>query len=1227
MNFSTGKQVAAIDYLIATIPEPWRNVIDRLCALLHPWTKKEVSFSDQGQDVQTSLIHLITIVNVIPQSIPYLLSNRFKWDNAFVDSSNPNTLSMPLALEKTEQREISFFEYLLLGIFVHQPKLVEQLIMDILSKTSMICVPSSSGDKPVTLNVIWTLEIWKLLDRSLKTLASCLKERPCLSLASIASNYVKLVSLLEPFLLSALQKRPQSEKRVIGGIIEGIAQNICLIYEELCLRNPEFNSEAIDFSSAKRMISVLYQLVHGLNEDAVKTFIKSNASFIYSNMLELQSIKISTSNDSLDNLKLINAPIVSNEKAVQASQSSSTQPQEFSRFIIAKREAHGGYYNLLDSGILSVQSPEIAACEQSHKNLCQISGFSLQTDIIGPFCNSFLGFNNVKHNYGLLTAYFEKFKSDAQLNHQQLAETLAQKLKSIVTEELLLNSEKEEEKEKESNTAEREKAVSELKKFAENLKKLVPINTANTNPPTQCSVTGDPILKIEEEKKEQISAQELSLNSARFIPTSLEASPTLDREPDELQYSGVEENEDEAALDAKFLSNKAILEEACALTIKLQKQLLEGLLVLDLKYFLPNIDVSQTEIRRERKRYVIGFAKGLKYYTRKVFIHYLPPALKSFFITPKNDLPGFHPKLRDEIVKLIKERNLIREDQLVKFEFAQPLSRTVSTRENSCIGSKAPSNVVTNATPVAEDSGPLNEAQAVKDCLKFYENESKVELALDMVTWLRLTDSQLEKFVLNAVTKRADPAIYSQILLNPLNHVKFMASLLELFEDSSLTKLQALLHAFAVTDKVSYLQVCKNILAILRSNISQFDISLRLPTGFIKKFVLPRLATKHSKEEVFLQNGLHRVLTISLQIDDTLAADTFESLATNLGQATRVHVLKDPSPLFHNQLQHHVFSLEFVEVIWEAILKWAKRSSLSPQQEKVLKLLVQDHVFCEAFKNPILNFILSLVGPANETLVECIAEFKAASMKAARSNALNKISESNEVQSLFVLIGLICDSTLSNFNGITGRKSFNDKNEISKGKLFKSVTLLDALVKGLSVTKVRDFVVHGFEIIDYTSSIEKTNPRKIRNVLPLFKFLVDLKAAVILVQEIAIPFREAIQPTDFESLSLAAHDPDLSRYVSRDIVELTELSTLKKSYSQLKNSDEKIRFDEVYAHCILSMKPTIIELFKTIPKCTAHTIFHLKFNLMEDLSAKEAAAGIRLNLSQNRKILTHILIP
>ena len=250
------------------------------------------------------------------------------------------------------------------------------------------------------------------------------------------------------------------------------------------------------------------------------------------------------------------------------------------------------------------------------------------------------------------------------------------------------------------------------------------------------------------------------------------------------------------------------------------------------------IPLSIDKITQKRKEFLNHHVLALLPVQRKLFVEFLPAFLKEQLDLELLNESLFHPQLKQHLMNIIHENKMLKQDSNEIFDL---LNSTLAVHRRSLEKEEEELSVDNFAMTKAlsKDNFTLTEEHRIKfeaDNVSFINSEAQIQKAFCAITWLYQEDKEFEILLINALAKnKIDLQIYNQMLTNPLNQLRFLASILSIIEDNTLERFEKLIRAHSKKVKVTFNEVCSNALSFLTAESFSFEErSLRIPSSYLQ---------------------------------------------------------------------------------------------------------------------------------------------------------------------------------------------------------------------------------------------------------------------------------------------------------------------------------------------------------------------------------------------------------
>lgn len=1180
------------------------------------------SMIQENEQLSWCLSHIITIIDTHFYMIPYLLKKRVLLNEKSIDmrQSSENFQS--------DRPELYFLELILTVAFTYQPLLVESLIQVLIKNGEYIFAPSSAEtEKPVNFSSLISLEILIIVGKALKHTLAEFNKNPAKMPIYTFNNYFKLLQALTRQISSGIKKLPGTVKNDFKVVIEDISGIIYLIFCELLFKNDKIKIQMINFKLLMMSLQTLFEAAYGFNTAAQMNWKKQHA-FILTKLDVLHSLEEPQNclKNNPSNLvfyfKHDRIPAEGIEK--KSNFSLSTKRLNWSGF---DGRSESNYYETFDDA------------DESLGNLPDVSK-QIKENI------------NRKMRFITTAEYMEDFYSS--LGGDSPPGDLANSVDNIESKLLPFVKEKQFPT---SSEGKNQKAQPVEEKNGEEEIKIESIELSGVTK----SLPSEPQDKVIVD----------SLN----VPTEIEAEkknvPSEISFSDKLNISLYEEI-------FEMGKDRDVLEVHCQEVCHLQKRFFERLLTFEARYYLNAIVLQLEVIMEARRDFLKEFLQSLPSQYLKLFWLFLSQQFKDLIKSKSEGDDELYLLCYDTIKQVLELDNLHQYTQIelfdaLNFQFSnKPLNANANEKNPN------PPKKCVNPKQVIE----YNELQefvffTVKK--KFFEDPEMIERASNSVKWLELKDSEMEKLLLFCACKNWNKIpIPDLFLLNLINELRFIGSLLELLEDKTLIKFQKLVSACNQEIKLEYNDLAAEIINFLADGLPVHVsslVSLKVPEACLKNYVLPVLKSENDDLEIltsYQRNGFERIM--SLLFDNQIEQKRhcvrgIIRLATNyLERINGFFVVKDPNYYELGQYHHQMLSIETAEKCWYFLVDILKSNNQSDREHyqrffQWSRSLFKSYSFFNSLKHEFLYVYLNHFHKAKEQLLTLLPELKTKEKSLA---AFQAEYESN-IKPLTWLTDILCESIISQFRGITSRKDYREKNEESKGVLGRWSLILELFVSDLINSKdFIDLILSAFEIICLESKKLEQNSKSNNLTEQLFKLIVQIESSVILVKEIAVSEKvpswkkidleedkkgkgkedgeleikmeqreeeekkgeeEKAEDLDAELLDLSLH-----RYVSTDLIEAPEVLPISLTFTEINDSRTLLKLDDILLHALMRTdRAFIVDLLAKMPDSDfSKTLFCAKFSFLQNLAQKERDAGIREAPSShksNRLCISRLLNP
>ena len=1213
LSFSTKNKTPVLKYLSSAVFSPnSMEIIDKIVEALFSCLTKDPKdiIIQENEQLCWCLSHIITIADTHSYMIPYLLKKR-----VFLNNS-PDNITPPIHDRQSELLEMSFLELILMIAFTYQPLLVESLIQVLVKNGDYLFAPSSAeSEKPIPFSALISLEVLTIISTALRnTLSDFNKTSITMSIYTF-NNYFKLLQVLTRQIAPVIKRIPDQAKRDFKKVVEDISKTVYMIFSELLFEKEKTKIRMINFKLLMVSLQALFEAAYAYSPISQMNW-KRQYTFILTELDVLHDLEEPQKHkkDSLLNFRSYfqcetTAEVIEKKTGFF----SSTKRLNWSGL---EERSESNYYEPFDKADEVVDGLSDLA-KQIKANI------------------------NRKNRLATTAEYIEDFYST--LGGDSPMDDLANSVESI--ESNLLPYVKEKLFPKSNEGKNPKSQIAEEKNIEEEKQQILESTDLDDTQKTQSTETQD---------KEPI-VESLNVSKVSEIVDEQKHLPSEDSFTDNLNI-GLHEEIFEMGKD------RNALELNCQEVCHLQKRFFERLLTLEARYHLTLSPLEVNEIINARRVFLKEYLQSLPSQYLRLFWLFLSQQFKDLIKSKSESDDELYMLCYDTIKQVLELDNLHQYTQLEMFDaFNSPFtSRGLNMNTNEKIS--APPKRWSSPKQVIEFN-EIQEAEIFALKKKFFEDPEMIERALTSLNWLELRDSEMEKLVLFCARKNRNKTVIPDLfLLNVIHELRFIASLLELLEDKTLSKFHKLAAACNQEVKLEYADLAAEIISFLADglpvHISSL-VSLKVPEVCLKKYVLPVLQGENEDElgilTFFQKNGFERILSLLFdeQIKQKRACvrGIIRLTANYMERINSLYVVKDPNYYELGQYHHQMVSIETAEKCWYFLIDILGSSNQNDREYYQRfyhwsRSLFKSYSFFSSLKQEFLYAYLTLFSTAKERLMNLLSEMK----KKEKPLAAYQDQYERDIKPLNWLTDLFCESIISQFRGITSRKDYIEKNEESKGILGRWSLILEGFVNELINSKdFVDLMLSAFEIICLESQKTEKDAKSVNLTEQLFKLLVQIEGSVILIKEIAvsekvsswrkISIEEDIkeenkaenekakekecpelehkieQPEEgiFEELDTELPDLSLHKYVSTDLIEAPEVLPISLTFTEINDSRTLLKLDEILLHALMRIdRSYIIDLLTKIPDTDfSKTLFCAKFSFLQNLAQKERDAGIR----------------
>ena len=1173
-------------------------------------TQLSVAVDKSSSELAWCLVHLITIVDTQGYTTPYLSSKKFSW--AKPEAYDPEKLFLPL---QESERELGFIDVLIKIAFIYQPYIVENFVRGLMKKGIQYDIEGSSNpEQPITLGVILDLDLARAIDQALKTTLTAFKSKPRLYLVHIMNNYLKLLRILEDSFQSLLKALSGSKKVEVTLILQNLVNTVYAVLCEMLLRDDKFSSTLFDFKFCENFLEILYEELfeHQLGE--LVNWLSTNFSFILVNLEKVQACTKSIKPAEVLKLEYF----ISKARGNMLAEKKKLNEIKLRMFDGIQRQNTIRYYDLAEDLVPTEEmQADSEICQQVQKKQGQKGAMRFDSDCMKKFY-FFYEVGDTQTNYQNIRKYFENLT----LSSSMLAEKF-EKI-SLETEEKLF-ARFEEKKKKLQEEEEKDKVLKETEEVKEN--EEIKENEEPKEPEDNIISHIESVINIEQRISNLVTEETDAVTSpSEGIGRREIAVPSSKDEEVKKETSVIEEPvmmvDEDDSVEIMFLTDVGDLKKNCEKLPFTQKQFVECLFTQENEFILSTSELTIEKVMQNRKEFLKAYILDLPPSQAKLFVQYLPGFLKDQLEPKILNVNLFLPKHKETLISIIQDNNLLEQNNSEMFDLLNTsLAVLRKTLEKDLEAQLIDSP---RTKPQKKDDSLLTEeykATIDADASAFSENASQLQKAMCAITWLYQHDKELEILLINQLANRGEKRVYNQILSNPINQLRFLASMLLIIEDETLALFYQLTESHKKKIQLTYHQLCENALIILQEGCFQ-QLSMLVPSKALEAFVLP--SVKEAEKEVIpekceIGNGFTRLIYLLGDDKYQLSADNrnliIKIIHNYFVNEKPLYIVSESSSSLHLQFKHKILSRKLAEYISSTLLKISRSLDHDKKCLSILTEINKDINFLNSMKTEMTSMLREELKQVNLQINEVLSDLSKIQDPNEFTAKVESISKQNNLKALLGVIYLLSEPALPQFKGILGRKQFNDQNNQMNGKLLDWAVLLESFINEVTSSQDgKEFILSGFELICLEHKMKL--PKISTTALQVFEILVKLKAVRVLVEEIAVPLKGSVESEGIDGLPLNS----LQRVISRDVTEAPQYLGIVATFSQMRRECESLSINEIYNFSLVKMKKEFINklLDAIAPNDTSKSLFCLKFSFYQNLAQKEQSSGIRRGLSSQK---------